>query len=109
VRLLELLTGGKKLSPITVARITAASLARDPMTDATKALVSANSAKAELFNISLASGAPLADGSNHITLRTIPVVSDYVGCNEKTVRRALQSNGVIKRKWLIKRLGKVNS
>lgn len=87
------LNRGQKLSPTTIQRITAAALARPPMSEKTRQLVSANSAKAQLYKITL------LDGSMpEIILRTIPTVANYVGCREKTVRIALQGNGVIKRK-----------
>ncbi len=41
-----------------------------------------------------------------LTLRTIPVVANFIGCNEKTVRRALKSNGIIRKLWHVIVLGK---
>jgi len=102
------LNRGKQLSAMTIERITASALARPPMTDATKALVSLNSAKAELYEVSLADGGLLSNGAPNIILRTVRVVAEYTGCGEKTVRRAVSNNIVVKRKWIIKKLGKVN-
>jgi len=102
------LNRGKQLSAITIERMTASALTRLSMTDGTKALVSLNSAKAELYEVSLADGSLLSNGAPNIVLRTIRVVAEYIGCGEKTVRRAASNNTVVKRKWVIKKLGKVN-
>lgn len=87
------LNRGAKLSDTTIARITAAALARNPVTRTTRALISANSAKAELFAVST-----LNEPRLPITLRTIPNVVAYVGCSEKTIRRALGGKGIVKGK-----------
>jgi hypothetical protein len=47
------LNRGKSLSPETVELIRQAALKRAPMTDETRSLVSANSAKAQLFEVSI--------------------------------------------------------
>jgi group I intron endonuclease len=87
------LNRGNTLSPRTIARLSAAALARAPFTDATRALISANSAKAELYEVSLLDGSMVP-----ITLRTLPTVADFIQCGEKTVRIALKANGIVKRK-----------
>lgn len=98
------LNRGKTFSPITLARLTAAALAREPFTEATRAAISVNSAKAQLYEVSL------VDASTKVTiLRTLPAVSAFIGCSEKTVRRALKTNGIVKGKWLVVCLGKRNS
>lgn len=102
------LNRGKTFSPETIARLSAAALLRAPMTPETKALVSLNSAKAELFEVRLLDGSSLTNECTSIILRTIPTVANYVSCHEKTVRKALTGNGIIRGKWLIKRLGKAN-
>jgi hypothetical protein len=89
------LNRGKTFSPVTIQRMSDAALARGPMSSETKALVSLNSAKAQLFEISLLDGSLLKDGSTSIILRTIPVVAAYISCGEKTVRRALTGTGII--------------
>ena len=99
------LNRGKNLSPETVELIRAAALARSPMSDESRAKVSANSAKALLLELSMVDGSALPDGTTSIVLRTIPVAAEYCNCSEKTVRRALKGNGIIKGKWLVKSLG----
>jgi group I intron endonuclease len=94
------LNRGKTLSSFTIARIQQAALKRAPMTAATRDLVSANSAKALLFEVALLTG------SSPIILRTIPVVAHFCGCDERTVRRALKGTGIVKGKWMVKCLGK---
>ena len=87
------LNQGTKLSTITIQRITAAALARPPMSEVSRALISENSAKAELYEIKLLDGSMPG-----IILRTIPTIAEHLDCHERTVRRALQGNGIIKRK-----------
>lgn len=99
------LNRGKKLHPETVELMRAAALSRQPMSDESRAKVSANSAKALLLELSMVDGSALPDGTTSIVLRTVPVVAEYCNCNEKTVRRALKGNGIIKGKWLVKSLG----
>ncbi len=99
------LNRGKKLRPETVELMRAAALSRQPMSDESRAKVSANSAKALLLELSMVDGSALPDGTTSIVLRTVPVVAEYCNCNEKTVRRALKGNGIIKGKWLVKSLG----
>ena len=99
------LNRGKKLRPETVELMRAAALSRQPMSDESRAKVSANSAKALLLELSMVDGSALPDGTTSIVLRTVPVVAEYCNCNEKTVRRALKGNGIIKGKWIVKSLG----
>jgi hypothetical protein len=76
-----------------VELIRQAALKRAPMTDKTRSLVSANSAKAQLFEVSLPSGEPFMskymEMVTSVVIRTLPAVADFIGCNERTVRRAL--------------------
>jgi group I intron endonuclease len=101
----------KSLSPETVELIRQAALKRAPMTDKTRSLVSANSAKAQLFEVSLPSGEPFMSKDiemvTSVVIRTLPAVADFIGCNERTVRRALTS-GKDCQGCKILRLGKVN-
>lgn len=92
------LNRGKTFSPITISRLVAAAKARLPMTAQTKDLVSLNSANAEFYELSLVNGGPLTSGLMFIVLRTIPMVAEYVTCHEKTVRRTLSGNHIIKGK-----------
>lgn len=55
-----------------------------------------------LFNVSMVDGSLLEDNKVFITIRTIPAVPHYIGCGEKTVRRALKNNGIVKKRWLVK-------
>jgi group I intron endonuclease len=96
------LNRGKTPSPATIELMRQAALARSPMSKETRDKVSSNSAKAMLYELTTLTGTAL--GSS-IVLRTIPTVSEYCACDEKTVRRALKGNGIIKRKWSIKTLG----
>lgn len=41
------------------------------------------------------------DGTNPQSFSSIIEASKVIECNEKTIRRALSSNGVIKRKYLV--------
>lgn len=103
------LNRGKKLPRTIVDLMRAAALSRGPMTDETRAKVSANSAKAILFELSMLDGSTLPGGYISIVLRTIDAVANYCNCNEKTVRRAIKGSGIIKGKWLIKSLGLANN
>jgi hypothetical protein len=42
-----------------------------------------------------------------VVIRTLPAVADFIGCNERTVRRA-STSGKDCQGWKILRLGKVN-
>ena len=80
------LNRGKSLSPETVELIRQAALKRAPMIDKTRSLVSANSAKAQLFEVSLPSGEPFMSKDmemvTSVVIRTLPAVADFIGCNE---------------------------
>jgi hypothetical protein len=41
------------------------------------------------------------DGSNPEFFSTVVSAAEAIGCSVKTIQRALQSNGVIKRKYLV--------
>lgn len=101
------LNRGKNLSPAVIERIRAAALARPPMSDESREKVSANSVKANLYEVSrLDNSLPAA---LNITLRTIPKVAEYCNCSVKTVQRALNGTGVIKNTWRVVLVGKANS
>lgn len=103
------LNRGKKFSPTTVELMRAAALSRAPMSAESRAKVSANSAKAMLFELSMVDGSALPNHTISIVLRTIGAVATYCNCNEKTIRRAIKGNCIIKGKWLIKSLGRANN
>lgn len=101
------LNRGKQFSPEEKMRISA--LNRKPLSKESRELVSLNSAKALLFNVSMLDGSLLTNDATSIIIRTIPCsfslkrkVADYIGCNERTVRRALKSNGAVKKKMTCK-------
>lgn len=51
---------------------------------------------------------PLDHSAAPVVLRTLPSVAYHCNCSEKTVRRALSSNGIIKKTWQVGSLGKRN-
>jgi len=60
--------------------------------------ISTNSTVAQNFKISKINGEPIysKEGKLSIEIRTINAVSKFCNCSEKTVRRALKFNGIIK-------------
>lgn len=106
------LNRNQKLSVETVERMRIAALKRRSMSRETRLKVSANSAKAMLYELVMLDNSPIAkEGGSDVmslTLRTIPVVATFCGCGEKTVRRALKGNGIIKGKRFIKPLGQAS-
>jgi group I intron endonuclease len=86
------LNKGKNLSIVTKSLMSKKALARDPMSNKTRAFISANSAKAKFYNVSD------LNNLNNITLRTLVVVAKYCNCSIRTVTRALNGNGIIKKK-----------
>jgi hypothetical protein len=99
---IEQLNRGKTLSTETQAKLPLAAFARGPMSDESRALVFANSAKAELYAVSL------LDGSQSVVLRTVFAVTVHCSCNTQTVSRALAGSGIINNNWIIKCFGKAN-
>ena len=83
------LNRGKKLPASTVEVIRQAALNRAPISDDTRAKVSANSAKAQLYSVSRVDGTSFLSTDNKVVysdvLRTLPVVASVIGCDEKTV------------------------
>ena len=106
------LNRGKKLSPTTRAKIREASLNRKPMSAASRALISANSTLAQLFKVKRVDGSPFLSPEGIIVesviIRTYPCVVIFLGCGEKTVRRAIKKSGIIKSTWLVVLIGKAN-
>lgn len=76
-----------------------------------RATISKNSAKAQLFKVSKFDGneflTPEGVMSNSTTLQTLNTVAQFIGCNEKTVRRGLKVTGLV-RGWIVESLGKAN-
>jgi group I intron endonuclease len=100
---------GKKLSSATIERIRTAALARPLMSAETREKVSANSTVANLYKVSRVDNGLMSDGSISITLRTIPKVAEFCNCSYKTVQRALQGTGIVKKTWLVTVIGKANN
>lgn len=96
---------GKTLSLETRALLQKAALLRPPMSDETRAKVSANSTVANLYSVTRVDGQPLSNGKMEMELRTINKVADFLSCDEKTVRRALASTGIVKKVHQVKVLG----
>lgn len=90
------LNRGKTFKPETIELIRQAAINRPPMSEETRAKVSANSAKAQYYSVSKADGSLLPNGETTIILRTINTVADFCKCNERTVRRALTANKLVK-------------
>jgi group I intron endonuclease len=103
------LNRGKKLSSATVERIRIAALARPPMSAETREKVSANSTVATLYEVSRVDNGLMFDGSSSIILRTIPKVAEFCNCSYKTVQRALQDTGIVKKTWQVIAIGKANN
>ena len=103
------LNRGKNLSASTKELIRAASLNRPPMTEETRALVSSKSSVALLLSVSRVDGgsflSPEGQTVSEVVLRTIPVLAKFIGCNERTVRRALKANNIVKSTWKVVSLG----
>lgn len=91
------LNRGKQLSPSTLIAMQKAALSRVPMSEETRTKISDNSTVANVYSVSL------LNRTNGATLiRTLPKVAEFLKCNEKTVRRSLKANGVVKNKWKVK-------
>ena len=89
---------GKNLSSQTVEKMRAAALARGPMSSETRNKISANSTIATTMRI------VSLDGNINAIVRTIPKAAELMKCGEKTVRRALKNNGMVKNTWMVTRL-----
>lgn len=111
------LNRGKTFSESTIQLMRLKALARGPRSKETLAKISVNSTTANLYSITLLGddNTPFSDystpsplGLGRKEVRTINKVAELLGCSEKTIRRALKTNGIVKGKWLIKNLGKAN-
>jgi group I intron endonuclease len=107
-KLIGALNRNKKLSSNTIELMRRAALNRAPHSNAIRKKLSANSANALLFEISIVNGTYLDEGTMNIVLRTIKAVAQYCNCSERTVRRAIKGNGIIKQTWRIVTLDKVD-
>ena len=104
------LNRGKPLASSTIELMRETALKRGPLSNSTRAKVSANSTVAQLYSVSRVDGSYFSsfDGvmKTTITLRTLPVVANFIGCNEKTIRRALKLNGIVLKIWRVTVLSK---
>ncbi len=86
-----------------------AAMRRGPISIETRMRVSINSAVARWFLVSLPDGSLFTDSeetqASSIILRTCSVVAAFIGCDERTVRRALAS-GKLCRGWVVTPLGR---
>lgn len=107
------LNRGKNLSASTIQAIRLAAISRLPMSDATRAKVSYNSAKAQLFSVSRLDNTLFLFLKGVMVssdiLRTLPVVASFIKSSEKTIRRAMAKQGIVKKVWLVRLLGKANN
>lgn len=99
------LNRGKTFSESTIKLMRLKALAKGPHSEETIAKISANSTLANLYSINLlAYGAGGDDNTSFPDygpgkeVRTINKVAELLGCNEKTIRRALKTNGIVKGK-----------
>lgn len=83
---------GKALSEETRNLIREAALHRKPMSLETRLKYAVKVRPITITNL---------DGTNPQSFSSIIEASKVIECNEKTIRRALSSNGVIKRKYLV--------
>lgn len=89
------LNRSKTLSIDTKELMRIKALARGPMTKATREKISANSTVANLYSVQLLNNSPFPQGKE---IRTISKVAELLECSEKTVRRAIKTNGIVKGK-----------
>lgn len=83
---------GKTLSDETKALIREAALNRKPMSLETRLKCVTNVRPVTITDL---------DGTNPQFFPTITLAAEAIGCDVKTIRRALQSTGIIKRKYLV--------
>lgn len=84
---------GKTLSQETRELIRKAALLREPMSIESRMKCATNMRPVTITNL---------DGSNPIHFISIKEASIAISCGEKTIRRALNGNGVIKKIFLVK-------
>lgn len=106
------LNRGKTFSDSTIKLMRLKALARGPHSEETLAKISVNSTTANLYSITLL---PAVDQASHTgwagddntsfpdygtgkEVRTINKVAELLGCSEKTIRRALKTNGIVRGK-----------
>lgn len=95
------LNRGKTLSPETREAIRQAALARPPVSDETREKVSANSAKVLTLEITSLDGSTAP-----CTVRGLLMAASHMNCGEKTVRRAIKGNGIVKNTYRVRVLSR---
>lgn len=90
------LNRGKNLSDETREKVRQAALRRGPMSEEHKQKSISNERPLLITDISDTSF------SKAIFMSNILVAANHIGCDEKTIRRALKANGVVKKQWLVK-------
>ena len=88
------LNRGKKLSKKTIELIRSAAIIRSPISQETRDKVSLNSASANLYEIVKIND---SNTKKTIVVRTIAKVAEICDCSNKTIQRALQGNGIVKK------------
>nr|CAA30000.1 unnamed protein product [Neurospora crassa] len=87
------LNRGKKLSPETIEKIREKALTRPPMSEETKIKCIANTRPVVLYNL---------NRTIYGKYSTILEAANAINCNEKTIRRALQTEKkLVKRQWIV--------
>lgn len=98
------LNRGKTFSASTIEAMRERALKRSPVTEETRNKISMITGKSYLItrvdNTSFLS--PEGEMVSSLTLRTLPVVRAFLNSNEKTVRRALKLDGIVKKEWYVK-------
>jgi hypothetical protein len=102
------LNRGKTFSDSTIKLMRLKALARGPHSEETLAKISVNSTTANLYSITLLpaidqvkaedDNTPFPDYGTGKEVRTINKVAELLGCSEKTIRRALKTNGIVRGK-----------
>lgn len=107
------LNRGKTLSADTINKIRTAAFNRAPISDKTRAKVSKNSAKALQYLVSRVDGNWFKDVEGNLQLwviiNTLASVTRLTDSHDKTVRRAIKSDGIVKSQWIVIVVGKVNN
>ena len=87
------LNRGKKFSPETIEKLRQKALARPPMSKETKEKCITNTRPVVLYNL---------DRTVYGKYSTILEASKAINCNEKTIRRALQTEKkLVKKQWIV--------
>jgi group I intron endonuclease len=98
------LNRGKTLTPETVEAIRQAALNRAPISDETRKNFSSKLGK--VYLISRVDNYPFLSPNDtmasSVTFQTLNRVRGFLNCDEKTVRRALIINNIVKKNWIVK-------